>query len=474
MTPAPRLWGFSPLLLLWGYSHLNLCQCEEISLAHRPHHEVSVTEVSGEEVHGSVSAPAAVNDEASRRLYEPPLQQQRPHGIHHQHQQLALPQVKEAKAAVHGGRSRKKAGGRSSLRRSRQPLGGFVPTYIPKIGIANVTTATALPPPPPTLNPAKDYQPFDTAMGDWFMKQFVSGPTVTPPPSQAAINLAYGCPLLLLPDRIFVEVPTGCPKEDGSAGRAQKWTDVNYNEQISWQESCVSGGIADVKYSMPFGDTYSYTRTETSLWGSRVDLIDCGLNKLYTFEEKVFKKTGKVNALACDKFGSCDGTVYLQYFIYDNTGALLGVTPMLTLFQNAFSISDTSGNKIADIFRNGQWTPKDGCTDYRKDWVIQFASSPAALIIPPKRWVVASMMTIIGMRDEERDAAGMVKSTMCQQATWYAFAISILTFIGLPFFVLFCFYNQLQWLISKFTTFLFRVEDSLFPRTMQKPSKYTP
>lgn len=444
MAPLLARRGF--LVLLLGH----VCLAEETSLEaeHRHHHEIGLNEVQ-----------VVAHDEAQSRLYEPPRE-------HHKEQQVALPQVKVKKG--------RKAGTGTKLRRSRQPLGGFVPTYIPKIGIANVTTATALPPPPPTLNPATDYQPFDTAMGDWFMKQFVAGPTVTPPPSQAAINLAYGCPLLLMPDRIFVEAPSGCPNKDGSVGRAQQWTDVNRNQQIQWQESCISGGIADVKYSMPFGDTYSYSRTEFALWGSRIDLIDCGLNKLYTIEEKIFKKTGKINPRACTKFGSCDGEIYLQYFIHDATGATLGVTPMLTLFQNSFSIGDTNGNKIADIFRAGQWTPRDGCTDYRKDWVVQFASSPAALIIPPKRWVVASMVTVMAMRDEERDAAGMVKATVCQTATWYAFGVTLLTFIGLPFVFIFCFFNQLQWLISLVTNFLFRVEYSLFPRSMHQPSKYDP
>ena len=40
-----------------------------------------------------------------------------------------------------------------------------------------------------------DYQPLDTAIGDYIQKQFVEPPTITPPPSQDMLSLCAAGPL---------------------------------------------------------------------------------------------------------------------------------------------------------------------------------------------------------------------------------------------------------------------------------------
>merc|ERR1719387_2329072 len=88
---------------------------------------------------------------------------------------------------------------------------GYVAPYTPKIGVANVTTPTELPPPPPVLEYDRDYQPLDTWIGNSVATQFVAPMTVTPPPTQSAIDLAFSCPeLLAFPDVVRVDVYGSC------------------------------------------------------------------------------------------------------------------------------------------------------------------------------------------------------------------------------------------------------------------------
>jgi len=71
------------------------------------------------------------------------------------------------------------------------------PVFIVKMGLANVTEPTPYPPPPPVLHPWKEMQPLDTAIGNYLISGLIAQPTVTPPPSQSSLDLAFACPALL-------------------------------------------------------------------------------------------------------------------------------------------------------------------------------------------------------------------------------------------------------------------------------------
>lgn len=382
------------------------------------------------------------------------------------HRSISELQLKDSKSRrVDSGMKVKKAARKS--RRVEQ----FVPTYIPKIGIANVTTATALPPPPPTLNPTDDYQPVDTRLGDMYFKQFVDPPTATPPPNKDAIALAFGCPFYVLPAKFKVESPSGCGET-----RAQKWRDLSGNELGSWQETCLdAGGMVTYKLPPPAGDTNAFSRTQASASGNKVDIMDCGLNKKFTFIENVFFKTDTKNHMACDRYGSCDGEVILQYSLADAAGNTVAITAMLDLFQDRFSISDTNGNHIANIYRAGRWGPWDGCKEgedaYKKDWIVDMGSSPAGLTGPPVRWVTATFVTIIAMRDEYRKSTGMVGVTPCEGGTM---TMLLACFLGIGvggFLVIWCFQDIV---VDKLKQTLMTVEDQFFPRNAMQSGKFDP
>ena len=68
------------------------------------------------------------------------------------------------------------------------------PPWVPTIGFSNITDPTPFPPPPLVLDPLRDYQPLETALGEAVFRQFREVPTATPPPDQAALDLFAACP----------------------------------------------------------------------------------------------------------------------------------------------------------------------------------------------------------------------------------------------------------------------------------------
>lgn len=348
--------------------------------------------------------------------------------------------------------------------------GAVAPTYIPKIGIANVTTATALPPLPPTLNPIEDYQPADTAIGDYILKQFVTPPTVTPPPLQSAINAAFACPLLLLPGRLWVETSTGC-----DASRHGSWWDASGGALLNWNESCVAfpdAVNADMKYTLPpRGDLMGTSVTHLNMKDDIVEIFDCSAGAMYTFTEKVYKRANSVDNFVCEKYEICDYQLYFQYFIHSATGALMASTAYLDYFAREITLLDPAVIPIATLKRRGNWSPKDKCPEYRKQWTVTFGGSASALTAPPNRWIVAAFTTILSLREEDRDKAGFIQPSACQKYSFTYLAASILISLAVVIAL-----SVLFWLFCKqrIQVFLFQIEDLIFPRTMYKASKFDP
>lgn len=345
-------------------------------------------------------------------------------------------------------------------------FGAVAPTYIPEIGIANVTQATAFPPLPPTLNPNADYQPMDTALGDYIMKQFVVAPTVTPPPLQSALNVAYGCPILELPARLWISAPTGC-----SNTRTGIWADTNGEMLSTWNESCVALADADVTYILPSGDKMGSSYTHLDMNSDIVELFGCDLTSLYRFTEKIYKRTGAFNQDVCDKYGVCDSEIYLQYFIHGSNGALAAQTGYLAYFQDSFDLLDPAFVPIATITRNGAWSPKDECPTYKKEWIVQFGGSGSPLTGVPNRWIVAAFTSVMTLHDADRDLTGMIRGGQCQRVAWTTLFITSVVLIVLTVVIVI-----VVWLyfLDPLRSFFFKLEDTIFPAVMNKPSKFDP
>lgn len=347
--------------------------------------------------------------------------------------------------------------------------GAVAPTYIPKIGIANVTTATAMPPPPPTLNPTEDYQPMDTQIGDYILKQFEAPPTATPPPLQSAISAAFACPLFLLPGRVWVETPTGCSDERNGA-----WLDASRNVLLTWNESCVAfpnAVNADMKYSLPTGDLMGTSVTHLSWSKDVVEIYDCSAKALYTFTEKVYKRLNSVDPQACESYGVCDYELYFQFFITGANGAPMASTAYLSYFQREITLVDPAMIPIATLQRKGNWSPKDKCPKYEKEWIVTFGGSASPLTAPPNRWIVVSFTTIMALHDEDRNVKGFIEPSRCQKFsfTFLAFSIFVSTLVVAALSVLF-------WLFAKepLRVFCFQLEEIIFPKTQYKASKFDP
>jgi hypothetical protein len=357
-----------------------------------------------------------------------------------------------------------------------------VPLYVPKIGLANVTEPTAMPPPPPPLVPWEDMQPLDTAVGHYLISGFIEQPTATPPPTQMSLDLAFGCPSLLTwPTEVSVQAPDACVSYD----------DGNWNSSsdviIKWQKSCFHTNKDTVKtesafdelnpnplitYSMPNGDLFG-TSQEQEGFGSSMTLRDCGGALAYTIEEKKYKQEGKANEEACKKYNSCDGIIYLQYFVRDRSGQIVAQTPYLTIFQETFEVTSTTGVPIATVSRNG-WDPpipaSDCATSTPRVWNIKYAgTAPGIWATATNQWPIAMMMTMLSRRDMNRRPDGFVDYGNCEIARSVAMVLLVLgllcCLVCTPFVIFLCCSGPCHHM-------LYDMEQSSFPKRMGKPSKY--
>lgn len=361
--------------------------------------------------------------------------------------------------------------GAGTKTRSTLATGVKQPIFVPTIGIGNVTTPTMLPPPPPVLNPVEDYQPLDTAIGDYILKQFVEPPTVTPPPLQSQLDLANACPLMLpAPDIMFVSAPNGCTSGVGRSGR---WRTATNDTLMAWTEASYSTTGVAASFVNPIGDSFGSVKQEFALSGSKVDFLDCGLNVLYTMTETVFLDSSATDPYVCETYKICDGSIYLKYDISKagspGTGAFSALVP---IFAKEFTLYDkASTNPVLVASKATAWTSREPeCPDYEKEWSLSFKTGNGHLADPGFRWVLGFAVTAMSLRDEDRSNNGKVHVNPTEAWTWIIVAVAI--FGGS------CVVMGLLWAFDKYfkedvTIFCLKVESSFFPTTMYKNKYYS-
>lgn len=348
------------------------------------------------------------------------------------------------------------------------------------MGLANVTQPTPYPPPPPVLKPWEDHQPLDTAVGNYLISGFIVQPTVTPPPTQASLDLAFSCPALLTwPGQVKISAPDPCGSMD-----AGNWTDTSDGVQIQWSTNCVdteSPGISypsispTTIYKTPTGDFFGSSQERIGLNGAKfVEIKDCGGALIYTIEEKIYKQTGKPDEKACSQYKSCDGVIYFQFFVKDRTGKVVALTPYTTIFQESFDITDPAGGLIATASRNG-WSPQDvspsDCASAKpRVWNLKYAASPPGVWSNTLgQWPLAAFMTMNSHRDSYRQPNGQVLWSNCEtlKTTGYA--------VGSTLLVCCCMCTPMVFFLvcsAPIMKFLAEVETRLFPKRMGKPAMY--
>jgi hypothetical protein len=358
------------------------------------------------------------------------------------------------------------------------------PLYVPKIGLANITKPTAIPPPPPEMDPWKDMQPIDTAIGHYLISGFIEPPTITPPPSQAQLDLAFSCPALLTwPSQIQVTAPDPCGGKDGIT--SGKWFDGSGKIlQMKWDTDCVDLDKTSsleskvnpnpiTKYTVPNGDLFGSSQDRDGFSGSAIELRDCGGALVYSIREKMYKLAGKADENSCKKFNSCDGIIYFQYFVYDKTGKTVAMTPYTLIFQESFDIISPAGATIASVSRTG-WDPPilppDCSNAPKRIWNIKFAPTPPGIwAVATNQWPIAEMVTMLSRRDMLRQPDGRVVASSCEIAKTTGeiliVGLGLLAFFCIPFIIfLVC--------SGPFHTALHEAESWLFPKRMGKPMKY--
>jgi len=357
------------------------------------------------------------------------------------------------------------------------------PLYVPKIGLANVTDPTPYPPPPPVLHPWKDMQPLDTAVGNFLISGFIAQPTVTPPPSQASLDLAFACPALLTwPSEVAVSAPDPCLKTADYAMDRGSWKTKDGVALITWETDCIdvqSAGYtapsvsAVTTYKMPNGDLFGSSQEITGFGGKHIDIRDCGGASVFSVTEKIYKQTGKADGDSCKKFHSCDGVLYFQYFMKDASGKVIALTPYTTIFQDSFVVTDPAGGKIAEVSRMG-WDPpiRPVCDENTQPrvWNVKYAGSPpGAWGSATAQWPIAAMMTMLAHRDDQRQPDGQVIWSSCEVMKTGGIAV-----LGAIFFCSCICIPMAIFLVcsASIMKFIKDCEDKLLPRRMGKPAHY--
>merc|ERR1719502_1879899 len=199
----------------------------------------------------------------------------------------------------------------------------WIPTFVPYIGIKNVTEPTIAPPPTAKLKDHLDIQPLDTKLGSYILGKFGAGPTGRPPPTQDALdNIFASCPDLEIPGSFKVLADPNCGQQRGN-----KWTTMPGDEILSYSETCDPTADGDMYMTLPWGDLMGYTRTMTPYDDpeiDRIEVFDCGDNHIYTIDEIVSKKT-----VGGDQ-------VYIKWTLTTSAGSPIGHTDQVPLWGGDF------------------------------------------------------------------------------------------------------------------------------------------
>lgn len=351
----------------------------------------------------------------------------------------------------------------------------------------------------PQLDPWHDVQPLDTSLGNFFVSGFVEGPTPTPPPSQGSMDIAAACPVISeWPETVEIDAPNPCGAQLGfrqggfwqipsgsTAAAANVYSSTS--SLLRWDLSCgLQGLMPAVQYTMPNGDPFGMSHTVVTFTGTRAQLSDCEGNARYYVDEKVYREASKADPITCKKYGSCDGTIWLQYFVYDRKLQIVAQTPYLHLFEDSFEISDPRGNVIAKAEKRGGWSPfandnECNIVDMGADgpvprkWALTFIADDGksdklgVFANPTDQWPIAELVTMMAVRDAHRQPSGLVAPSACEvrKSTLFllvAFMLTAIVCSGIAIFFRFG--------LQRCRTNLFDLELRICPSQMRKPSKY--
>mmetsp|Transcript_6586 Transcript_6586/g.11923 ORF Transcript_6586/g.11923 Transcript_6586/m.11923 type:complete len:359 (-) Transcript_6586:99-1175(-) len=248
------------------------------------------------------------------------------------------------------------------------------------------------------------------------------------------------CPVLnSWPEKVEIDAPNPCNPLGSSGG----WTSSDSSGSaaplvMTWSQQCssVGAGLVPVTtYSLPTGGLFGTSQLVPSLTGNTIQLNDCVGYTRYYIDEKVYHVLGEPDAHACEIYGSCDGSIFLQFIIRDRAGSKIAHTPYLRLFQSSFNIEDTNGLIVAHVERIGHWNPMSKmCSSKGHRWLVKFPdlAMPGASAIfptPADRWPVAKLVTIMATRDSSRLASGLVATSVCEVEKTGLLVVSIIFFI---------------------------------------------
>mmetsp|Transcript_43188 Transcript_43188/g.92146 ORF Transcript_43188/g.92146 Transcript_43188/m.92146 type:complete len:383 (-) Transcript_43188:97-1245(-) len=317
---------------------------------------------------------------------------------------------------------------------------------------------------------ANKHQPGDTALGRLLVSRFEERPPARPMPSQSSLDTAAACPLLIdWPEGVDVTAPDPCGVVAGAWSLPGDGATV-----LLWEHSCVKAGVGlepVVTYVTPGGDFFGTSQTVMSLVGSRVEIRDCSGRTQYIISEVVSHEPGRPDLDACETYGSCQGTVWTQLFLYSVEEQLLAKTRPLHLFQSEFDVMDPKGVVIARVSRRGSWSPlAHTCGGPRRRWSIQFSPSPpAAFADPATRWPIAEMLTVLSIRDARRRPSGLVPPSACElERSGLLVVVLVLVALSAVGFAIVLYRVGLQ----HCRDFFFALENRLCPPRMRRPSKY--
>jgi len=172
------------------------------------------------------------------------------------------------------------------------------------------------------------------------------------------------------------------------------------------------------------------------LTGNTFRLNDCVGYTRFFLDEKVYHVPGEPDAHACEIYGSCDGSVFLQFIIRDHAGRKIAHTPYLRLFQSSFNIEDVNGLLVAQVERIGRWNPMSKtCSGQAHKWLVKFPDLgiPGASALFPTaadRWPVAELVTIMSTRDGARLPSGLVGPSVCEMEKTGLLVVSLVFLVA--------------------------------------------
>jgi len=346
-------------------------------------------------------------------------------------------------------------------------------TTSPPLSFFNITPVT-MSPPIVHLNPWTDAQPVDTAIGQFLATSFASKPPATPPPLQSSLDLVRAaCPLLTgWPEEIEIATFDPCDNTDEGG-----WADaLNQEQLVSFRQSCspFTTGLAPLlTYSTMQGEVLASSHLMTTVTGNKVAISDCSGTSRYFLEEKVYHEVGSVDATTCQRFGSCDGTIWIQYFLYTAANhKLVAKTPYLKLFEDTIQIYNPTGALIASATRLGEWVPNSAeCQGYRK-WLLKYAMPQpegGPFVSITEQWPLAALITIAATRDATRRPNGLLTPSWCEvsKVTLSAIVLMLTIVIVLGGTAVF-----LREALEPCRVYFYELERRIFPKRMKLPSKY--